>query len=58
MKALLKRCWSGEEGQDLVEYSLLMVFVALAAMSVLTSVKTHISAIWSSINSSLAVASS
>jgi Flp pilus assembly pilin Flp len=50
--------WREEEGQDLVEYSLLLAFIALAAVSVLTTVKTSISTIWSSINSSLTVASS
>lgn len=50
--------WFEEQGQDLVEYSLLLAFIALAAVSVLTTVKTSISTIWSSINSSLTVASS
>lgn len=58
MKNMLKRFWCEEEGQDLVEYSLLLAFIALAAVSVLTTVKTSISTIWSSINSSLTVASS
>lgn len=57
MKTLLN-FWREEEGQDLVEYSLLLAFIALAAVSVLTTVKTSISTIWSSINSSLTVASS
>ena len=55
---MLKRFWRGEEGQDLVEYSLLLSFVALAAVTALTTVKTSISTIWSSVNSSLAVAAS
>jgi Flp pilus assembly pilin Flp len=58
VKALLRRCWSEDEGQDLVEYSLLLVFIALAAVSVLTTVKTNISTMWSSINSALTVATS
>ncbi len=40
MKALIKRLWSDEEGQDLVEYGLLVALVALAAtagMNVLAS---------------------
>jgi Flp pilus assembly pilin Flp len=31
MKNLLKRLWQEERGQDLVEYSFLLAFVALAA---------------------------
>ncbi len=37
MKTLLNRLWREEEGQDLVEYGLLLVLIALAA---LTSMKT------------------
>ncbi len=33
MKNLLKRLWQEEQGQDLVEYGLLVVLVALAAMA-------------------------
>ena len=31
MKNFLKRLWQEEEGQDLIEYALLMALVALAA---------------------------
>lgn len=54
----LSNLWCQEEGQDLVEYSLLLAFIALAAVSVLTTVKSSISTIWASINSSLTAASS
>jgi pilus assembly protein Flp/PilA len=33
MKSLIKRLWSDEEGQDLVEYALLVALVALAAIT-------------------------
>jgi pilus assembly protein Flp/PilA len=32
MKNLLKRLWQEEEGQDLTEYALLVVLIALAAV--------------------------
>ena len=32
MKTLLKRLWQEDEGQDLVEYALLLVLMALAAV--------------------------
>ncbi len=47
-----------EEGQDMVEYALLLAFVALAAVSLLSGVKTSISSIWSTVNTNLATAAS
>ncbi len=48
--------WKEEEGQDLVEYSLLLAFIALAAVSVLSSVKSSISSIWTAINTNMTAA--
>ena len=45
--------WKNEDGQDMVEYALLLGFVALAAVTVLSGVKTQISTLWSSVSSSL-----
>ncbi len=45
--------WNGEEGQDMVEYSLLLAFIALAAVGLLSGIKTTISGLWSSISSTL-----
>jgi Flp pilus assembly pilin Flp len=56
--SFVKSFWQDEQGQDLVEYSLLLAFIALAAVGVLTTVKSSISTIWSSINSSLTAATS
>ena len=36
MKTLLSRLWNEEEGQDLTEYALLLVLIALASMAALT----------------------
>jgi pilus assembly protein Flp/PilA len=57
VKNMLMRFWREEEGQDLVEYSLLLAFIAVASVAVLTTIKGSISTIWSSINSSLVAAS-
>jgi Flp pilus assembly pilin Flp len=51
--SILKAFWSEEDGQDMVEYSLLLAFVALAAVGLLSGVKGSISKMWSGINSSL-----
>ncbi len=45
-----------EDGQDLVEYSLLLAFVALAATAVLGSVRTQISQLWAAVNTKLTTA--
>ncbi len=53
----LKKFWSDDDGQDLVEYSLLLAFIALAAVGLLSGTRTTISGLWSTINSTLASAS-
>jgi Flp pilus assembly pilin Flp len=45
-----------EDGQDLVEYSLLLAFIALAAVAVLSNVKTQINGLWTTVNSKLSSA--
>ncbi len=52
-----KSLWREEEGQDLVEYSLLLAFIALAAVGVLTSVSTEVNGLWKTVNNSLSSAS-
>ena len=47
-----------EDGQDLVEYSLLLAFLALAAIAILSSVSGSVSALWTTINTSLTSAAS
>ena len=42
-----------EQGQDIVEYSLLLVLIGAAALFVLTSMGTSISEIFSKINTRL-----
>jgi Flp pilus assembly pilin Flp len=40
------RLWTEEDGQDLVEYSLLLAFIALAAVALLTSVSSNVVGLW------------
>jgi Flp pilus assembly pilin Flp len=49
----LQAFWQEEDGQDLVEYALLMAFIALAAVAVLTSVQTNVTKLWNSISNAL-----
>jgi Flp pilus assembly pilin Flp len=48
--------WREEDGQDLVEYSLLLGFVAIASMAALGGVKTSVTGIWGSVNRDLSSA--
>ena len=57
MKKLINTFLQDEQGQDLVEYALLLAFIALAGVSVLSSMKTSISTIFSNVNSTLTTAS-
>lgn len=53
MKNLLTRLWKEEEGQDLVEYALLLALLALAATGTMTTLGTTISGKFTSANNSL-----
>jgi Flp pilus assembly pilin Flp len=50
------RLWQDEQGQDLIEYTLLMAFVALASAALFVSSGSYISQIWSVGNSTLSAA--
>ncbi len=49
----IARFWNDEGGQDLIEYTLLMAFVALASASLFTGAGQSIKGIWTTINSEL-----
>jgi len=55
MKNLLARLWKEEEGQDLTEYGLLLVLIALAAIAMMKSLGSAINAVFSSASASLSV---
>lgn len=46
-----------EDGQDLVEYSLLLAFIALAVIATMGTVKTSLQTIWTNVNTKLDSAS-
>jgi pilus assembly protein Flp/PilA len=48
MVAILKRLWAEDEGQDLVEYALLVVLVALAAVAAMSTLANSIGSAFSS----------
>ncbi|MBV9404902.1 MAG: Flp family type IVb pilin [Acidobacteriaceae bacterium] len=47
-----------ENGQDLVEYSLLLGFVALAAVGLLTGVRSSMQTLWTDLSNALTSAQS
>jgi Flp pilus assembly pilin Flp len=53
---LLTSLFRDDEGQDLIEYTLLMAFVALASAALFLGAGSSISGIWTTSNSRLAAA--
>ena len=55
---MLRNLWNEEQGQDLIEYTLLMAFVALASAALFLGAGGSIQGIWSVTNTQLAAANS
>ena len=55
---MLRNFWRDEQGQDLIEYTLLMAFVALASAALFIGGGGSIQGIWTTSNSQLAAANS
>jgi Flp pilus assembly pilin Flp len=56
MDTLLNGLLNDEQGQDLIEYTLLMAFVALASAALFIGAGSSIKGIWSSTNTQLTTA--
>ena len=54
---LLKSFLREEDGQDLVEYTLILAFVALASAALLTTAGTSVRGIWNQTSTRLSSAS-
>lgn len=54
MNAFLRRLWKDEEGQDLVEYALLVVLIALGAIAAMRGLSKAISNVFSNAAANLA----
>ena len=52
----LRNLWNDEQGQDLIEYTLLMAFVALASAALFLGAGGKISNIWTITNNQLSSA--
>jgi Flp pilus assembly pilin Flp len=53
---LLRNFWMDEQGQDLIEYTLLLGFVALASAALFISAGGSIKGIWTTTSSQLSYA--
>jgi len=58
MKNIMKRFVRDEQGQDLIEYTLLLAFVCLAASALFIGAGQGINSIWSIANSTIKNAAS
>ena len=56
MTTLLNRFLKDEQGQDLIEYTLLIAFVALASAALFIGAGSSIKGIWGSANTQLSTA--
>jgi Flp pilus assembly pilin Flp len=56
MRTALVNFLRDEQGQDLIEYTLLLAFVCLASAALFISAGGSVAGIWTSANSDLAVA--
>jgi Flp pilus assembly pilin Flp len=54
----LRGFWNDEQGQDLIEYTLLMAFVALASAALFLGAGGSIKGIWVTTNNQLSQANS
>jgi Flp pilus assembly pilin Flp len=54
----LRNLWNEEQGQDLIEYTLLMAFVALASAALFLGAGGSIKGIWTNTNLQLTAANS
>ncbi len=52
----LRNFWNDDQGQDLIEYTLLIAFVALASAALFIGVGGSVAGIWTAANSQLAAA--
>ena len=53
MAAYIHNFWREEEGQDLIEYSLLITFIAIACAAMLGAGRPAVNAIWQNGNNQL-----
>ena len=53
MHALLSRAWSDDQGQDLIEYALMLTLILLVSVAAIQGIGTSVSNIFNSVNATL-----
>jgi pilus assembly protein Flp/PilA len=53
MKNIMMRLWKEEEGQDLIEYALLLVLIGLAAAAAFPAIGKQINTVFTNANTCL-----
>jgi Flp pilus assembly pilin Flp len=53
MKTFCSRLWKDEQGQDLIEYTLMLAFVALASAALFSTAGGSVNQIWTKANNEL-----
>ncbi|HWC99711.1 MAG TPA: hypothetical protein VG456_23280 [Candidatus Sulfopaludibacter sp.] len=53
MAQYLHYFWREEDGQDLIEYSLLITFIAIACAALIGSGRSAVNSIWTTANSEI-----
>jgi Flp pilus assembly pilin Flp len=53
IKGTIYQLWANDEGQDLIEYTLLLAFVTLGAAVLMRGAGSSVSTVWSSANTTL-----
>ena len=56
MTQWLYEFWREEDGQDIIEYSLLITFIAIACLALVGAGRPAINAIWTSSNTQISIA--
>jgi Flp pilus assembly pilin Flp len=54
MRNALYRLWAEEDAQDLIEYTLLLAFIALASATLMTKAGSSVNTIWTAAGTTLA----
>ena len=53
MKRLLHNFWSDDEGQDLIEYALMLTLIILLSVAAIQGIGTKVSTVFTAVNDSL-----
>ncbi len=53
MTQLIRKMWSDDEGQDLIEYALMLTLILLVSVAAISGIGSKVSSIFTSTNSAL-----